>query len=283
MVTDLAGFAAATWHRGVPVVHVADHAAGDGRRRHRRQDRRQPARGQEPRRRVLAAVRRRLRPRRAGLAAARERRSGDGEMAKYHFLTGDDLEAMDLTDRIARCVEIKAAVVAADEREGDRRALLNYGHTLAHALEIATDHAVTHGEAVGVGLVYAADAGPPARADRRRRASTSTGGSSARPTGCRRRCPRPRPRHAGRADGPRQEGPRRADVRARRRPPASRSLPASTRPPFGPRSTSSLDGLARSEDSAHSAWAGQGRPGLSQSLRHERSGTWDLDGRPGWA
>ena len=61
-------------------------------------------------------------------------------MAKYHFLTGDDLLAIDLTDRVARCVEIKAEVVAADEREGGRRALLNYGHTLAHALEIATEH-----------------------------------------------------------------------------------------------------------------------------------------------
>jgi len=46
--------------------------------------------------------------------------------------------------------------VSADEREGGRRALLNYGHTLAHALEIETDHALAHGEAVGIGLVYAA-------------------------------------------------------------------------------------------------------------------------------
>ncbi len=89
--------------------------------------------------------------------SARERRSGDGEMAKYHFLTGDDLDAMDLTSRVARCVEIKAEVVAEDEREGGRRALLNYGHTLAHALEVATGHDLTHGEAVGIGLVYAAE------------------------------------------------------------------------------------------------------------------------------
>ena len=87
----------------------------------------------------------------------REMRCGLGEMAKYHFLTGDDLLAMDLDDRIARCVEIKAEVVASDEREGGRRALLNYGHTLAHALEIATDYDLAHGEAVGVGLIYAAD------------------------------------------------------------------------------------------------------------------------------
>ena len=81
-------------------------------------------------------------------------------MAKYHFLTGDDLLAMDEVDRIARCVEIKAQVVAADEREGTDqrrgRAILNYGHTLAHALETERDHALAHGEAVAVGLVYAA-------------------------------------------------------------------------------------------------------------------------------
>ena len=87
----------------------------------------------------------------------RERRSGDGEMAKYHFLTGDDLDAMDLTSRVTRCVQIKADIVAADEREGGRRAVLNYGHTLAHALEIATGHELTHGEAVAIGLVYAAE------------------------------------------------------------------------------------------------------------------------------
>ena len=48
-------------------------------------------------------------------------------------------------------------MVASDEREGGRRALLNYGHTLAHALEIATDHELAHGEAVAVGLIFAAE------------------------------------------------------------------------------------------------------------------------------
>ena len=77
-------------------------------------------------------------------------------MAKYHFLTGDDLLGVDLADRVARCVEIKAEVVASDEREGGRRAILNYGHTLAHALEIATEHRLAHGEAVAIGLIFAA-------------------------------------------------------------------------------------------------------------------------------
>ena len=44
-----------------------------------------------------------------------------------------------------------------DEREGGRRAILNYGHTLAHALEIATSFELTHGEAVAIGLVYAGE------------------------------------------------------------------------------------------------------------------------------
>jgi 5-deoxy-5-amino-3-dehydroquinate synthase len=64
---------------------------------------------------------------------------------------------MDLEQRIARCIEIKVEIVAADEREGGRRALLNYGHTLAHALEIASGYQLAHGEAVAVGLIYAAE------------------------------------------------------------------------------------------------------------------------------
>ena len=86
----------------------------------------------------------------------RELRSGHGELAKYHFLTGDDLDGMDLEHRVAAAVAIKADVVAGDEREGGRRAILNYGHTLAHALETAGGHELRHGEAVAIGLVYAA-------------------------------------------------------------------------------------------------------------------------------
>ena len=91
----------------------------------------------------------------------RERLSGLGEMAKYHFLTGADLLALPLEERIAACVRIKADVVAADEREDlantRGRAVLNYGHTLAHALETAGRYDLRHGEAVAVGLVYAAE------------------------------------------------------------------------------------------------------------------------------
>ena len=57
---------------------------------------------------------------------------------------------------IARSVKVKADIVAEDEREGGRRAYLNLGHTLAHALEAHTDHALSHGDAVTYGLLFAA-------------------------------------------------------------------------------------------------------------------------------
>jgi 5-deoxy-5-amino-3-dehydroquinate synthase len=86
----------------------------------------------------------------------REYRSGLGEMAKYHFLGGEALVDCNLDERVARCVAIKAEVVASDEREGGRRAILNYGHTLGHALETAGHYDLRHGEAVAIGLVFAA-------------------------------------------------------------------------------------------------------------------------------
>src|SRR5690606_23647330 len=67
------------------------------------------------------------------------------------------LGALDLDARVARSVEIKAEVVASDEREGGRRAILNYGHTLAHAIETLGEYDLRHGEAVAIGLVYAAE------------------------------------------------------------------------------------------------------------------------------
>lgn len=59
---------------------------------------------------------------------------------------------------VKRSCEIKAAVVAADERESDRRRILNYGHTIGHALESLGGYkSFVHGEAVGIGLVQEAE------------------------------------------------------------------------------------------------------------------------------
>jgi 5-deoxy-5-amino-3-dehydroquinate synthase len=156
MVTDVAGFAAASYHRGVPVVNVAttllamvDAAIGGKTGVNLPQGKNLVGTFWQPHGVVCDLDALETLP-------ERELRCGYGEMAKYHFLTGDDLVAMPMTDRVARCVEIKADVVASDERDGGRRAILNYGHTLAHALEIATGHDLAHGEAVAIGLVFAA-------------------------------------------------------------------------------------------------------------------------------
>jgi 5-deoxy-5-amino-3-dehydroquinate synthase len=92
----------------------------------------------------------------------REWACGRGEMAKYAFLSGrqPDESILDLSvaEQVARCVALKAEVVSADEREGGRRMVLNYGHTLGHALEAACfgEDGLRHGEAVAVGIVFAA-------------------------------------------------------------------------------------------------------------------------------
>jgi 5-deoxy-5-amino-3-dehydroquinate synthase len=86
----------------------------------------------------------------------REYRSGLGEMAKYAFLGVPGLRDLSLDDAVAACVACKADVVGSDERESGRRAVLNYGHTLAHALETTGGYDLRHGEAVAIGLVFAA-------------------------------------------------------------------------------------------------------------------------------
>lgn len=92
----------------------------------------------------------------------RERLSGLGEVAKCWILEGGfaaELTEVSLHDLIVMSVKLKAAIVSVDEHEGGRRALLNYGHTLAHALEkvaLARDRdELRHGEAVAIGLAFA--------------------------------------------------------------------------------------------------------------------------------
>ena len=156
MVTDIAGFAAASWHRGVRVAHVSttlvgmiDAAIGGKTGVNLRSGKNLVGAFWQPCGVVCDTALLDSLP-------EREQRCGRGEMAKYHFLTGDDLLALDLDERVARCVQIKADIVGSDERESGRRAVLNYGHTLGHALEIATDFALAHGEAVAVGMMFAA-------------------------------------------------------------------------------------------------------------------------------
>ncbi|MEY2424953.1 MAG: 5-deoxy-5-amino-3-dehydroquinate synthase [Actinomycetota bacterium] len=157
VVTDVAGFAAAVYLRGISVVHVPttllgmiDAAVGGKTGVNLSAGKNLVGAFWQPRA-VLCDT--------DALATLppREMRSGLGELAKYHFLTGEDLASLPLEERIAAAVRIKAAAVSADEHETTGvRATLNYGHTLGHALETVGKYDLRHGEAVGIGLVYAA-------------------------------------------------------------------------------------------------------------------------------
>ncbi|SVA74236.1 uncharacterized protein METZ01_LOCUS127090, partial [marine metagenome] len=159
VVTDVAGFAAASYHRGLPVVHVAttllaqiDAAIGGKTGVNLPEGKNLVGAFWQP-----AAVL--CDTSTLDTLPAREMRCGLGEMAKYHFLGGDDLADLAFDQRVARCVEIKAGIVAADERDAGRRAVLNYGHTLGHAIESTGHYDLRHGEAVAIGLIYAAELG----------------------------------------------------------------------------------------------------------------------------
>jgi 5-deoxy-5-amino-3-dehydroquinate synthase len=171
MVSDVAGFAAAIFHRGVGYVTVAttllaqvDAAIGGKTGVNLEEGKNLVGAFHQPLA-VLADT---------DLLATlppREVACGRGEMAKYAFLdVGKPSVALlsyDLDEQVAHCAEIKARVVANDERETGLRMTLNYGHTLAHALEAVglDDRAhgrdtpsaqLAHGEAVAIGLVFAA-------------------------------------------------------------------------------------------------------------------------------
>lgn len=159
VVSDVAGFAASVYHRGVSVVHVpttllaqVDAAIGGKTGVNLPEGKNLVGSFWQP----------------AGVCCDTaaldslpegELRSGRGEMVKYAFIGVPDLAALSIEQQVARCVALKARVVAVDERESSgRRMVLNYGHTLAHALETAqfsVGGELRHGEAVAIGLVYA--------------------------------------------------------------------------------------------------------------------------------
>ncbi|MGI8938090.1 MAG: 3-dehydroquinate synthase family protein [Iamia sp.] len=157
VVTDVAGFVASVYHRGLPVVHVptsllgqVDAAIGGKTGVNLPEGKNLVGTYWQPSAVLCDTETLTTLP-------PREQRSGRGEMAKYAFLGVDDLPDLPLDEAVAACVRCKAEVVASDEREGGRRAILNYGHTLAHALETEGGYDLRHGEAVAIGLIYAAE------------------------------------------------------------------------------------------------------------------------------
>jgi len=162
-VTDLAGFAAASYLRGVGLINVPTTLVGQVDAAIGGKTGVNLAAGKN----LLGAFYQPL-----GVLcdtdvlatlSPRERRSGLGEVAKCWLLEGrsaTELSTAPFETLIEVAVDLKARLVAGDEREGGARALLNYGHTLAHAMEkvaLARDpEELRHGEAVAIGLAFAA-------------------------------------------------------------------------------------------------------------------------------
>jgi 3-dehydroquinate synthase len=164
---DLAGFVAATYMRGLPYVQVPTSllamldASVGGKTGVDTPQGKNLIGAFHPPAAVIAD------PRALGTLSARDYRGGMAEAVKHGLIADADyftwmereagaLVARDeaaLTRLVRRSVEIKADVVSGDEREAGRRAILNAGHTVAHALEHATGYGLPHGEAVALGLV----------------------------------------------------------------------------------------------------------------------------------
>jgi 3-dehydroquinate synthase len=170
-VTDLAGFAAATWLRGVPVAYVpttllgmVDAAIGGKTAINTAAGKNLVGAFHQPE--VVLAD-----PDVLHSLDQADYTAGLAEVVKAGFIA--DPAILELVERdvaavlardeallaelVTRAVRVKADVVGADPRESGRRLVLNYGHTLAHAIEHDAGYgAWRHGDAVAVGLVYAA-------------------------------------------------------------------------------------------------------------------------------
>jgi len=164
--TDVGGFAAATWLRGVPVVHVpttllgmVDAAVGGKTGINTGAGKNLVGAFHPPCGVVCDLDFLRTLPR-ADYAA------GLAEVVKAGFVADPDildLLAGDVAgverELVERSIRVKAAVVGGDLREAGVREILNYGHTLAHAIERVEGYRWRHGDAVAVGLVFAAALG----------------------------------------------------------------------------------------------------------------------------
>jgi shikimate kinase/3-dehydroquinate synthase len=162
VVGDLAGFCAATYQRGVPVVHVpttlvaqVDSAYGGKTGVDLPEAKNYIGAYHQP-----AGVL--VDPDTLSTLPAAELAAGWAEVLKTALIAGGGLwEAVAAGERvdertILACVRTKLAVVAADERDAGRRQELNLGHTVGHAIESATGYGrYRHGEAVGLGLLAA--------------------------------------------------------------------------------------------------------------------------------
>jgi 3-dehydroquinate synthase len=171
--TDLGGFIAATWLRGISVVHVpttllamVDAAIGGKTGINTIEGKNLVGAFHEPKSVLVDLDTLETLPK-------LELISGFGEIVKCGFIADprildlieeDVNDARDIrSDRFAelvrRSIEVKTEVVAADFKESNRREILNYGHTLGHSIELVEHFKWRHGRAVAIGLVFAAELG----------------------------------------------------------------------------------------------------------------------------
>lgn len=172
VVGDIAGFSASIYHRGMPYIQVpttlvaqVDSSVGGKTGVDHRLGKNLIGSFYQPRAVWIDPLVLLTLPRREWVA-------GLAEVIKYGIIADDAFflylqrRMPDLLKQtpsvvatvIKRSCEIKAEVVSSDERESDRRRILNYGHTIGHALEALGGYqSMVHGEAVGTGLVQEAD------------------------------------------------------------------------------------------------------------------------------
>jgi 3-dehydroquinate synthase len=152
-VGDLAGFAASVWLRGVALVQVpttllamVDSAIGGKTGVNTRLAKNAVGTFWQPRA-VLADTRY------LESLPAEQLEGGWAEVVKYAMTLDPGIaELEDVEEVIERCVRCKAGVVTADERESGPREVLNYGHTVGHAIEAASGYSIHHGHAVAAGM-----------------------------------------------------------------------------------------------------------------------------------
>lgn len=172
VVGDLAGFAAATYQRGVALLQIpttllaqVDSSVGGKTAVNHPDGKNLIGAFYQPRAVVIDTDMLETLP-------PRELKAGLAEVLKYGIICDDGFfdwiaghagallarEPDAVVRAIRRSCELKAEVVARDEREGGLRAILNYGHTFGHAIETLTGYTeYLHGEAVAIGMVMAAD------------------------------------------------------------------------------------------------------------------------------
>jgi 5-deoxy-5-amino-3-dehydroquinate synthase len=153
--TDTAGLAAALYHRGVSIIHVptsllaqADASVGGKTAVNLPEGKNLVGAYWQPKAVLCDTDYYATLP-------AQEMINGYGEIARCHFIGTGDLCGLPVQRQVAASIALKAAIVSSDERDGGLRHVLNYGHTLGHAIEVVTGFEVGHGIAVGIGTVFA--------------------------------------------------------------------------------------------------------------------------------